>query len=393
MRTLTQIRADLDAQVEIARTSNDAAAVDAALAQVESLQAEERRAQRVENLNALRPARTAPAVVPAASPEVEDAVALDRFVAALPKGLRAIVNAAGDQFQEAANADGGYLLPVDKRKLISLIAPPTLIHSMCDTVYTGSNAVIVPTDADADWSTALDANDVAEGAALTEEKVAFGQVTATLTKAGALARVTREMLEDVSGIGSYVVEKLGRKLGWKLHARCVAAIQASGGKITVAKTGGAAVGSAPDIDNILQMDVSMLNENRSNGVWLANPKLKPYLAKLVLGQVPVFMSGGTSGAGLADGIPDRLLGRPLFFVEGLPAVGTAGDLIFCDPTSMWQILKSAGPRLEASAEAEFVKDTVLYRGYVRSVCVSKWAATATRVDGSTVGNVVVLATR
>lgn len=151
-------------------------------------------------------------------------------------------------------------------------------------------------------------------------------VTATLVKAGVLARVTQEMLEDTTGIGGYVSNKLARKLGWKLHARCIAAFLASGGKVVVAKTAGAVVGSPPDIDNILSMDVSMLDENRANAVWLANPRLKPSLSKLVLGQVPIFLPGG-----FAQGIPDTLLGRPIMFVEGLPAVGAAGDLVFADP--------------------------------------------------------------
>ena len=46
---------------------------------------------------------------------------LDRFVATLPKGLRAISNAADDLFNEGTNADGKYLLPVDKRQMISQV--------------------------------------------------------------------------------------------------------------------------------------------------------------------------------------------------------------------------------------------------------------------------------
>jgi HK97 family phage major capsid protein len=373
---LTDIRAAIEAQAEIARTSQNPAAIDAALTQIENLQSSARRAERVQNLGLLQ------------APPIDSSPALDTFIATLPKGLRSIQNVAGDVFQEAANADGAYLLPVDKKALIALINPPNLIHSLCDAIFTPSNAVTVPVDADTDWSASLAAGDVAEGVALVETKAAFGSITATLAKAGALVRVTSEMLEDSTGIGAYVMNKLARKLGWKLHARSVAAVLASGGKVTVAKTVGAAAGSAPDIDNILAMDVSMLDENHAGACWLANPKLKPALAKLVLGTVPIFLPGG-----FANGIPDTLLGRPIMFVEGLPAVGSAGDLVLCDPSSFFFITKTQGPRLAVSTEAEFVKDTVLYRGFVRSVCVSKWSATAARPDTSVVGNVVVLAVR
>jgi HK97 family phage major capsid protein len=317
------------------------------------------------------------------------AAKLDAFIAALPYGAHRIAATAGDVFQESQGGDGGYLLPVDKRSLLSILAPPELVHSRCDILYSSSNSTQVPIDEDADWSSSLAAEDVNEGAALTEQKAAFKLLDLTLAKKGVLTRVTREMLEDNTGIGERVTTKLGGKLAWKLHKMAITAFLASGGKITVAKTSGAAAGSAPDIDNILAMETGLLAENYAKSVWLANPKIKPALSKLVLGQVPVFMQGQS----LANGAPETLRGRPIFFVDGLPAQGTEGDLTLVDPSMFYGVLKSTGPRIEESVHAEFKNDVVQYRGYVRAAFASKLSAKITRPDSTEAGNVVTLGTR
>ena len=328
---------------------------------------------------------TAPAI---RTSKMTDEQRLDVFIATLPKGTRAI-NAANDVFQEAAGADGGYLLPVDKKTLISLMAPADLIHSRCDIITTTSNATSVPVDADPDWSSDLAATDVAEGAALVEDKASFGKVDALLAKSGVLVRVTREMLEDGTNIGSYITNKLARKLGWKLHAKAIAAALAAGGKITVPKTVGAPTGSAPDLANLQAMLSSMLMQNRANAVWLANPRLETSLQNLKIGDQPVYLIGGS----LANPGPSKLMGLPIIFVEGMPAVGAEGDIALADFSTIWGVLKTQGPRIDSSVEAEFKNDTVLYRGYIRSVFVSKWSAPVTRPDGTTAGNVVTVATR
>lgn len=314
---------------------------------------------------------------------------LDSFIGAIPYGPHRVAAASGDIFQEAQGADGGYALPADKRELQALLAPPELVHSRCDIIYTRTNSVQLPTDEDPDWSSSLAAEDVNEGAALTEQKSPLKLLDLTLLKKGALTRVTKEMLEDNTGIGARVVTKLSGKLAWKLHKMAITAFLASGGKIVVAKTGGAAAGSAPDIDNVLAMETGLLAENLARAVWLANPKLRPSLSKLVIGQVPVFLQGQS----LANGAPETLRGRPIFFVEGLPAQGTEGDLTLVDPSMFYGVLKAAGPRIEESIHAEFKNDVVQYRGYVRAVFASKLQAKITRPDATEAGNVVVLATR
>jgi HK97 family phage major capsid protein len=391
---MKQKRLDLLNRITELQAGEDAEALNAAVTEAEALDTAitvRERAESLQNRLAQPAPRVAKPTVVAPAKVVTAEGRLDAFFTALPRGESAVMNTAGDLFKEGTNADGGYLLPVDKRELLRLLAPPEMVHSRCDIIFTPSNATTIPVDEDPVWSSSLAAGDVVEAAALTEGKTAFGTVDISLVKRGALARVTREMLEDNTGIGEHVITKLTGKLAWKCHALAVAAFIAAPSKKQVAKTGGAAVGSAPDIANVQAMWTSMLIPMREKAVWLANPQIETKLQGLLIpgSTIPAYMPAN----GLADAPNGKLFGRPIYFIEGLPAVGTEGDLMLVDPTSFFCVMKSAGPRIAVSTEAEFKNDVVCYSGYVRCAFKSKFTAVITRADSTTAGNVVTLQTR
>lgn len=373
----------------------DAAALDEALTEAEQLDADITRRERAEQFTA-RMAAPAPLPFKRENPTasrpastVTATNALDRFFLAQRSQQSFLSNVAGDVFQEGTAADGGYLVPVDRRDLQKLLAPTDMVHSLCDIIYPTGSSVQVPVDEDPVWSAELAAADTAEGAAPTEDKHAFGLRDLQLSKSMNLVRMTREMLEDVTGIGEKMTGKLTDKLAWRLHAKAVAAFRASPAKVTIAKTGGAAVGSAPDLANIQAMWTSMLAPMRTKAVWLANPKMETVLQGFTIGNVPVYLPP----TGIEGQPHGRLYGRPVMFVEGLPAIGAEGDILLVDPSSFWLGLKSAGPRIEFSTEAEFKNDVTVFKGAVRSGCLSKFSAPIVRADATSAGNVVTVATR
>ncbi len=63
------------------------------------------------------------------------------------------------------------------------------------------------------------------------------------------------------------------------------------------------------------------------------------------------------------------------------------------PSEFFTVLKSAAPRTDVSIHAEFAKDIVAYRAYLRMACTSKFSTTITRPDSTLCGNVVTLAVR
>lgn len=391
LATMKNKLADLMNKVQALTASEDPDAVQElanVLDEAEKLKANIETKERAEKLVALA-AQPAPRNVPVSAPKtvqkIDQGTRLDNFISALPHGGKKLQNAlTGDGFEEGVSANGGYILPVDKKELIKLIAPVDMVHSMCDTIFTQSNAVTVPTDADTPWASDLAAGVVSEGADMTADESAFGTMTLTLTKNGVLTRVTAEMLEDNTGIGAWVTNKLGDKLSWALHAKAIAAFNASGGKKTITSDRG--TNAAPDLADIQAMWAGMLAQHRTQAVWLINPALETALQNLVIGTVPVYLPP----TGIEGQPYGRLFGRPAMMVEGMAAQGAEGDIMLVAPQTFYAVYKQAGPRIEASAHAEFKADVVQYRAYVRSIFASKFAAVITRPDSTTAGNVVTL---
>lgn len=303
---------------------------------------------------------------------------------------RLLRNTAGDIQQESVGADGGYVVPVDKRALQTLLVPPDSVAGRCDPLLTTSNAVTLPIDDDAVWSTSLAAAAVAEGGTLTETKGGFKSLTVSLAKQGVLVRITSEMLEDGTNIGPYVLNKTAQKLRWAIDKICWTAFLASGAKVSLTggTTGRTASAGNPILAGVQKMWISMLPEMRANAVWMANPQLETVLQGYSVGNVPVYIPAG----GISQAPYSTLYGRPVIFSELCPAVGVAGDITLVDPSSYFLAMKSTGPRTDVSIHSEFAKDVVGYRSYVRVACASKFSAVITRGDGSsTAGNVVVIA--
>jgi hypothetical protein len=83
----------------------------------------------------------------------------------------------------------------------------------------------------------------------------------------------------------------------------------------------------------------------------------------------------------------------VIYSELCPAVGSEGDLMLVAPDQFFCVMKSGGPRTDVSIHAEFAKDVVGYRSYIRAVCQSKFSSTITRGDGTAAGTVITVAVR
>lgn len=83
-------------------------------------------------------------------------------------------------------------------------------------------------------------------------------------------------------------------------------------------------------DNVVSMRARCWGYRRA--VWVANQELAPQLMKCTV-------SVGTGGSALplwspgseADGIPDRLAGRPIYYTDRASAIGDVGDLMIVNP--------------------------------------------------------------
>lgn len=125
-------------------------------------------------------------------------------------------------------------------------------------------------------------------------------------------------------------------------------------------------------------------------VWYANQTCIPQLALLTInvgtGGVPVYMPS------LREGMPNMLLGRPIFFGEFAKAVGTVGDIVLGN----WsQFLEGTYEPIQgaSSVHVRFVNHEQTFKFWMRNCGRPWWRAALTPKNGSTLSPFVTLATR
>lgn len=382
-------------------SAEEQAAIDNNLSKFEALTNEVERRERIENatqrMNAPLPRKTGPGVIAARrSAEFQNSGEYFRAIAAAAQGNidpRLITNAAGDYVQEGTNADGGYALVTDARaEILQAIMGPDSLIGRLDNIFTTGNTITMPTDEDVEWSgVGIHSHDISESASYTSSTPVLGQLSITLAKKGTLVYVTEEMLSDVANIGGFVTNKAAKKLTWALNAATFSAMIGAASIKTVAKTGGAGAGSAPDVTNVESMWTGLHTGFRQNAVWLANPNLEATFRGYTVGSssFPAYLPPG----GLSASPYGMLLGKPVIYTELAAAVGTTGDLLLVDPSSFYGVMKNGGIQNSISTQFKFDLDLTAFKASVRFACKSKLAAVITRPDSTTCSNVVALATR
>ena len=112
--------------------------------------------------------------------------------------------------------------------------------------------------------------------------------------------------------------------------KCLGALNsANGALISTTRT----VTSHLTFDDAIQQYIHMLPSSVNNAVWVCSPSAFADVMKFAVvvgvGGNSV-MIGNFPGQSGVQAPPAYLLGRPIFISEKVPALGTAGDLSFCD---------------------------------------------------------------
>lgn len=157
--------------------------------------------------------------------------------------------------------------------------------------------------------------------------------------------------------------------------------------VSVAKETGQAAATI-DYKNVVNMYARQYNKNRA--IWLANHNTLPALMQMN-------QSVGTAGIpawqpSAREGAPNLLLGRPIYFTEFCPTLGTVGDLLFCD-WSQYLEVTLGGINTAESVHVRFLNNERAFRVSVRNDGRSWWRSALTPKNGSTLSPFVALATR
>lgn len=285
--------------------------------------------------------------------------------------LQGIQNSYGSEVP----ADGGFLIPEHLRSTILQVAlEDAIVRPRATVIPMDSLRVPIPMiDATSNVSSILGgvvAYWTEEAAALTESQASFGRVVLDAKKLTAYAAVPNELLQDAPAFSGFFDATFPRAIAWYED---VAFMTSTG----VGEPMGF-INSAPSVqtaaepgqptqtivwENITKMYARMLPTSLRSAVWIASIDTFPQLATMALsvgtGGSAVWL-GNTAGNSGADMPPVSILGRPVYFTEKTPALGTTGDISFVD-LSYYLIGDRMQMQSMVSEHFLFSTDKVAYR--------------------------------
>lgn len=295
---------------------------------------------------------------------------------------RLIENASASTYStEGVGADGGFAVPPSFKETVQqLVTGEDSILSRCDAQPTDSNIVIVPTDEDTAWGSSggVQVYRRAEAAAMTQSKLALKEITTRVEEMYALVPVTDQLLQDAPMLSSFLSNKAGEKINFKITDEIINGTGAAGQMlgilkapclVTVSKESSQAADTIVAL-NILKMYSRMPDRVRRNAVWLINQDVEPQL--LTINNT---FSNAAGSAGIAAGvsglIPEgglrydptngTLMGRPIIATEAAQTIGDLGDIILAYLPGYFAPYKAGGVRSDVSMHLWFDQGLTAFR--------------------------------
>jgi len=315
------------------------------------------------------------------------------------KKTKMFVKAAGDGQEESDFSEGGaFLNPDISAELIKHAYESANLLSFCRQFTTMSNSLKIPALSDYDESGGYVAGAVIgywmmEKDSYTPSKVTTDSYTIELSKFGALAYSSEEMLED----SPYNIETMIREDFSQAFAMGMddAILNGMGGRVpegilnspalvSVAVESGQTTTDPIMAENVMNMWGHLPSVSQRRAIWIVNPDLLPYLPRMNLTNglsgVPVFLPMNS----LANQPYMTLYGRPIIICDCAQAKNTKGDIFLADLSEYAILTKSgSGIKFDTSMHVEFLYGQMAFRFRYRINGRGLWKTYKTPRRGTT----------
>lgn len=209
---------------------------------------------------------------------------------------------------------------------------------------------------------------VAEIGSIAESDPVFSKRTLGAYKYGQLTQVSTELVADAGfDVISYIADATGRNVGLALGTDLAvgnASSKPSGitQTSTLGVTGSASVSGAFTADNLIDLYGSVIAPYRNSpqAAWLLRDATLAAVRKL-----KDSASFYLFAPGLSVGMPDSLLGKPVYTDPNIAAVATSAKSVVFGDISKYFVRLAGGVRFERSDEFAFGSDLISFRTLVR----------------------------
>lgn len=283
------------------------------------------------------------------------------FVAAMRTGV--IAPELRDHTVGTDSAGGFTVADEFRKELITALNEENVIRGLATVFTTSTGVMSIPVNS-AHGSAAW----IAEEGTYSTSDETFAQVTLNAYKGSALLKVSEELLNDSAfPIESFVAKEFGRRLG-KLEE--AAFINGSGSNQPTGVVGGSTLGTTATATNAITADEltdlyhSLGRAYRSRATWVMKDSTIKLIRKLKTG----VSSDNTYlwQAGLQQGEPDRLFGRPVVASEFMPAATTGLKPVIFGDLSYYYIGDRQAMSMQRLVELYAVTGHVGFRQFKRT---------------------------
>lgn len=221
----------------------------------------------------------------------------------------------GDIRNIATTTTGGYLVPTKLANQIEKkIGEDSVIMKIADVINV-SGPLDIPVENDgvtAYWT--------AEGAATTVSDPTFSRLQLAPKKLTALVKVTEELLEDSAfDVEAYLADNAGRVFVENIDKACFVGTQSSQPAGVVPNAMQGATASATNsiaYADIVALRNSLKSGYANRGTWVVSPTALTQIMLLTDG------SGHFIYTSPREGVPEAILGRPVYVAADMDAVAT-----------------------------------------------------------------------
>ena len=279
--------------------------------------------------------------------------------------------APGTFGNEAAGADGGFLIPPEfSQDIWTLAQTEDSLLPLTDNYEVTSNSMVFPKDETTPWGAdGIRAYWQQEGTQGSQTKPSLGTDTLRLHKLMGLVPMTDELLSDVRTLEQYITRKVADSIRWKSNEALL--FGTGNGQPLGCFTGNAAVVQAKDsgqaantlsLGNLTSMVAKLIPGCFPRAIWLVTPDALPALFGLTLGNYPIYLPVDKGAQNSPYG---ALLGRPIFVSQHASAFSSQGDIALVDPKYIRTITKAGGIETATSMHLFFDAGATAFRSIFR----------------------------
>ena len=284
---------------------------------------------------------------------------------------------------EGTGSTGGYLVPPQySNQLLRLAAEKSFLRDKCTVMPMTGRELHVPTYdqtiTPTTGSSAVFAGVVGtwnpEGVTYSKTQPAWQQIELTARDLTMYTVVSNQLLDDNAfGLEALLTTLFRDAIGWFYDYYILRGggvsqplgILNAGATYSESRSGGSNTFTP---DDAASMYSRLLTQGLPNSIWCMHPAVVQQLilfgTTVNTNVVGSWLPTGGGKSSIADEPPATLLGRPVFFTEKLPNLGTAGDVMFIDPTKI-VVGDRMQIQIESSRDYLFASNQTAWRVIIR----------------------------